>query len=109
MKTPLLIKKNHFSKATPLGYLKLVAFALLLCLSYKLYAVVKPALKYPGYHKTRVKTIKSSAFAAPVISYSSPHSYIIGTAIATLSPQSSGVDPLGYSSGLVSAATGFGA
>jgi len=44
---------------------------------------------------------------APVISYSSPQTYVIGAAIAALAPTSSGVGAAGYGSNPVTVGSGF--
>jgi len=45
--------------------------------------------------------------APPVVSYSSPQSYQVGAAVSALAPSSSRVAAWGYSSSVVSAASGF--
>jgi gliding motility-associated-like protein len=60
-----------------------------------------------GGSKSATVSIKVNAPPIPVISYSSPQTYILGTAISPLSPVSSGVAIPGYNSIPVAIGTGF--
>jgi gliding motility-associated-like protein len=57
--------------------------------------------------KTVVKNEKHAAISVPAISYSSPHTYTVATAITPLTPTSSGVAATVYSSISVVVGSGF--
>src|ERR1700733_10281630 len=61
----------------------------------------------PDLNASAVKIKRSATLAAPTISYSSPQTYIINTAITPLAPTSSGVAATGYSSSAISYGSGF--
>lgn len=87
-------------------------FAVLLFYCPNTHAGTKPATGYRGGHNddgytAEVTTAtKLPLFAAPTLSYGSPQTYIAGTAV-TLTPTSSGVAALGFSSSPTTAGSGF--
>jgi hypothetical protein len=112
MKTSLPSSKKLFPKIVFISLLSVLILWMLFCFNI-LYAAGYPLTKFKNSHvaKTGQETGKvskhSNLVTVPSIAYNNQINYVAGTAIAPITPASSGVATLGYSPSATVLGAGF--